>query len=93
MGRNQARYWLACQKVVTAAEAKKAGFLQDIFEDEQYSSRLEDLKRSLILNDRAFIEYVKNRDLQSPKDEINPFSRFWESEEHLKRVDDFLNRK
>jgi len=93
VGRNQARYWLASQKVVTAAEAKKAGFLQDIFEDEQYSSRLEDLKRSLILNDRAFIEYVKNRDLQSPKDEINPFSRFWESEEHLKRVDDFLNRK
>src|SRR6056297_2866553 len=49
IGKDQALYWLASQNVVTATEAHRAGFLQDVFEDEQYQSKLEDLKRSLIL--------------------------------------------
>ena len=93
VGKHQALYWLASQKVVTAAEAQKAGFLQDVFEEEEFQTRLNKLKKSMTLNDRQFIEYVKSSDIQSVVDEIDPFSSFWESEEHLKRVDEFLNRK
>lgn len=93
VGKSQAQYWLASQKVVTAAEAFKSGFLQDIFDEKEYGARLQDLKRSLTLNDRAFIEYVKRSDIRSAEDEIDPFSSFWESELHQRRVDDFLNRK
>jgi len=93
VGKEQAFYWLASQKVVGAAEAKEAGFLQDVFDENEYLTRLHKLKQSLTLNDRAFIEYVKSSDIQSADDEIDPFSSFWEHKEHLKRVDDFLHRK
>lgn len=93
VGQAQAHYWLASQKVISAEQAFKAGFVQDVFRETQYKLNLENLKQSLTLNDRKFIEYVKSSDIRAAKDEIDPFSSFWESEEHLKRVDDFLNRK
>lgn len=93
VGRNQALYWLASQKVIDAETAFKSGLIQDVFEPNEYEDKLDRLKKSLIKNDRKFIEYVKRTDLKNREDEIEPFSTFWESEEHLKRVDDFLNRK
>lgn len=93
VGRNQALYWLASQKVIDAETAVKAGLIQDVFEEDEYEQKLSRLKKSLIRNDRTFIEYIKRKDLQKTEDEIEPFSTFWESEEHLKRVDEFLNRK
>ena len=93
VGRNLALYWLASSKVIDAETARKNGLIQDTFESYEYVDKLETLKKSLIHNDRPFIEYVKRKDLKSAADEVNPFSRFWESEEHLRRVDEFLSKQ
>lgn len=93
VGRNLALYWLASRKIIDAETARKHGLIQDIFESYEYDDKLETLKKSLVHNDRQFIEYVKRKDLKRTADEVDPFSRFWESEEHLKRVDEFLSRE
>ncbi|MDZ7719718.1 MAG: enoyl-CoA hydratase/isomerase family protein [Balneolaceae bacterium] len=93
VGRNQALYWLASQKVIDAKTALQSGLIQDVFDEDEYDEKLARLKKSLIKNDRKFIEYIKRKDLRKSEDEIEPFSTFWESEEHLKRVEKFLNRK
>lgn len=93
VGRSQAFYWLASQKVIDAETAFKTGLIQDVFKNDEYVQKLARLKKVLTKNDRTFIEYIKSNDLHCTEDEIEPFSTFWESNEHLKRVDDFLNRK
>lgn len=93
VGREQALYWLASNRVISAEAALKQGLIQDVFESDLFESKLEDLTKELTRNDRTFIDYIKRRDLKSPSDEVDPFSYFWESEEHLQRVDRFLKRK
>ncbi len=93
VGSNLALFWLGTQKVIDAKTALQHGLIQDVFEAYAFEEKLETLKNFLILNDRPFIEYLKQSDSGSIGDEIEPFSRFWESEEHLKRVDEFLSRK
>lgn len=94
VGKSRTLYWLASQKVISAGQALEAGYLEEVYEESDYEHKLEQLISRLTLNDRPFIEYLK----QSPSfddtsQEIEPFSRFWESGEHQKRVDAFLNRK
>lgn len=91
-GRNQALYWLASQKVIDAKTALQSGLIQDVFDENEYNEKLSLLKRSLTKNDREYIEYVKRKDIQKSTDEIEPFSTFWESEEHMNRVEKFLSR-
>jgi len=79
--------------VIDAKTALQHGLIQDVFETYAFEEKLETLKNSLTLNNRPFIEYVKKSVSGSIGDEIEPFGRFWESEEHLKRVDEFLSRK
>lgn len=93
VGRDQALYWLASNSVIPSGVALTRGLIQEVFESENFESKLEELSGDLTLNDRSYIEYVKRKDLKSPSDEVDPFSHFWESDEHLKRVDRFLNRK
>lgn len=93
VGRNQALYWLASQKVINAKTALKSGLIQEVFNEKDYEEKLTKLKKSLLKNDRTFIEYIKRKDLRTSHDEIEPFSTFWESEEHLERVEKFLSRK
>lgn len=93
VGRDQAMYWLASHKVIDAETAWKSGLIQDVFGENEYDQKLTNLKKALVKNDREFIQYIKRKDLLKSEDEIEPFSTFWESEEHLKRVDDFLKRK
>jgi enoyl-CoA hydratase len=93
VGKERALYWLASQKVIGSAEALSAGLIQDIFPDDEFESSLNALTEKLTLNDRTFIEYMKRKDRPNITDELEPFSRFWESEEHMSRVEEFLNRK
>lgn len=93
-GKKRALYWLASQKVVRANRAREAGFLDEVFESDTFDRDLKQLISNLTLNNRAFIEYLKQSpSLDDTSLEIEPFSKFWESEEHQKRVDTFLNRK
>ncbi len=94
VGENRALYWLASQKVISAGQALEAGYLHDVFEESVYDQKLDQLISRLTLNDRAFIEYLKQSlSFDDVSQEIEPFSRFWESKEHQKRVDAFLDRK
>lgn len=91
VGQNLAAYWLASQKVVNAETALQSGLIQDVFEDDVYQKRLARLKEKLTLNDRPFIEYLKStKKHKTREDEIEPFSQFWESKEHRKRVQEFF---
>lgn len=93
VGREQALYWLASNRVITAGAALNHGLIQEVFESDHFDELMEELSKELTRNDRTYIDYLKRKDLKSPSDEVDPFSHFWESDEHLKRVDRFLNRK
>ncbi len=93
VGNSVANYWLATQKVINSKEALQSGLIQDIFSDDEFESSLYKLTEKLTLNDRAFIEYLKKNQYRNITDELEPFSRFWESEEHMKRVEEFFKRK
>jgi enoyl-CoA hydratase len=93
VGKKTADYWLASQKVVSANEALQSGLIQDVFADEEYELKLKELSEKLVMNDRHYIEYVKKNHREKITEELEPFSRFWESEEHMRRVEEFLNRK
>ncbi|MEX2463172.1 MAG: enoyl-CoA hydratase/isomerase family protein [Balneolaceae bacterium] len=93
VGRNQALYWLASGQVINAQTALQHGLIQEVFDEYAFDEKLSLLKSELTRNDRDYIQYIKRKNLQLPADEVDPFSKFWVSEEHLKRVDDFLSRK
>jgi enoyl-CoA hydratase len=92
VGRPLADYWLASQKVIDARTAHQSGLIQDLFEDREYDDQLNKLIRKLTLNDQKYIAYMKGEKKRDITGELEPFSRFWESEEHQKRVEGFLNR-
>ncbi len=92
-GREQALYWLASSKVIDAQTALRYGLVQEVVQEFAFDERVQSLKQELTGNDRDYIRYIKSKQLTKPEDEIDPFTRFWVSKEHLKRVDEFLSRK
>lgn len=92
VGKNRALFLLASQQVITADEALQNGLIHKVFSQEKFSIELSSLKTLLTANDRAYINYLKQNQGKAVENEIEPFSKFWENKEHLKRVDDFLNR-
>lgn len=93
VGKSTADFWLASQKVVNSDVALQSGLIQDVFDDDEYDEKLSVLAHKLTLNDRTFIEYLKKNQQRNIINELEPFTQFWESEEHISRVTDFLNRK
>jgi len=93
VGRELADYWLASQKVINSSEALRSGLIQDLFPDETYEEQLLKLIQKLTLNDRSFIDYIKGDKQRDITKELKPFSEFWESREHIDRVQTFLNRR
>lgn len=92
--KHKALYWLASQSVLSSDEALEAGFINELLNAETYDEDLRALVKKLTLNDRPFIEYLKNSaDFENQTQEIEPFSTFWESKEHQDRVQEFLDRK
>lgn len=93
LGKERALFHIAAQSVLSADKALEIGFLQDVFNDSEFDDMLQKLSGRLTLNDRTFIEYLKRaRTFADEEEEVEPFSTFWESEEHLKRVDRFLKK-
>ncbi len=93
VGKETADYWLASQKVIDAQTALRSGLIQEVFPNDRFDDQLENLIEKLTLNDRDFIEYMKGEKNREIIGELKPFSLFWESEEHRKRVQQFLDRK
>lgn len=89
-----ALYWLAAQSVISSKEALEAGFINELLDEKTYETDLQSIIKRVTLNDRPFIEYLKqSAHFESPSQEVDPFSEFWESTEHQDRVRDFLERK
>lgn len=93
VGRERADYWLASQKVIDAKTALQSGLIQDLFPNESYSDQLGKLIQRLTLNDRNYIEYMKGEKKRDITRELEPFSKFWENKEHIRRVNNFLNHR
>lgn len=93
VGKKRAHYWLASQKVISSKTALNSGLIQDLFEDERFDEAIVSLSRRFTMNDRNFIKALKDKRIDSISDELEPFSRFWESDEHMSRVEQFLNDK
>lgn len=92
--KQKALYWLASQRVISADEAHQSGFADDVLEEDTYPASLQSIIDQLTRNDRPFIEYLKrSTQFDDPTKEIEPFSTFWESDEHRDRVQAFLDRK
>jgi enoyl-CoA hydratase/carnithine racemase len=92
--KQKALYWLANQCVISAEKAHQAGFVDDLIDEDSYSDSLSEIIRNLTRNDRSFIEYLKkSANFDDPSHEVEPFSKFWESQEHQNRVQAFLDRK
>ena len=92
--KHTALYWLATQRVISPEEAHKAGFVNELLGEETYEHDLQSIIKRVTLNNRPFIEYLKqSAQFESPSQEVDPFSTFWESKEHQDRVQDFLDRK
>lgn len=94
ISKQKALYWLASHRVISANEAYQASFVDDVLEEDTYPASLQAIIDQLTRNDRPFIEYLKkSAHFDTPDQEVEPFSTFWESREHQDRVQAFLDRK
>jgi len=104
VGAQRAAFLLASQAILSAPQAHQAGLIHDYYPTSDYAQQFARLTERLALNDRTYIRYIKEQLFANPsppqtsastkaKSEAEPFSRFWESEEHMRRVEDFLKKR
>jgi len=97
VGRQQALWLLSQNKVIGADKALNLGLIHSSFPTDLFESETEKLIQSLTHNDRGYIRHMKEKSvsderIKSIHAEIENFGKFWEHEEHLKRVDSFLKK-
>jgi enoyl-CoA hydratase len=100
VGRSQALLWLAEAAVIDSQTAHETGLIDFRFEHDELESKTMKWLSSVTRNDRMFIHNLKSIVLNSfvnrremIRKELEPFSHFWEHDEHRNRVEEFLNRK
>jgi len=100
VGRSTALLWLAEAKIVDARTAQKHDLIDYIIESSDWNNELLERAQNLTKNDRPFIKNLKEGAMritearwQAIEAELDTFSKFWESDLHEKRVENFLNRK
>lgn len=100
VGRSKALEWLGKSVITDADTVLEAGLIEHILSEETPEVETLEWVEKLTKNDRNFIQVLKesssrlspNRQ-ESLKAEINPFSDLWVDEQHISRVDKFMNRK
>lgn len=100
VGRSTALRWLAEARIVNAREALKTNLIDRIADAENLRKEAWNWAKQLTGNDRAFIQNLKEGALrvtqtrwQAMDAELDSFGRFWENEQHFRRVQEFLKRK
>lgn len=100
VGRSTALSWLAEARIINAETALSHKLIDRVVETEKLQLSTGNWAESLSKNDREFIRNLKQGALrftearwQAIASELDPFTEFWESERHEKRVEKFLNRK
>jgi enoyl-CoA hydratase len=100
VGRQKALLWLAETAVIDSKAALESGLIEHRFPHDQLEQKTVNWLSTITRNDRMFIHNLKLLALNSSvnrreliRNELEPFSHFWEHEEHRIRVEKFLNRK
>ncbi len=100
VGRSKALLWLAETAVIDSKTAVESGLIEYRFEHDQLEQQANKWLKSIIRNDRMFIHNLKSIALNTSvnrreliRKELEPFSHFWEHDEHRSRVEEFLKRK
>lgn len=100
VGRSTALRWLAEAAVVDTDEALHHKLVDRVVPEAELPDQTMQWTKKLSHNDRPFINNLKQGALKSSKTrreaitaELEPFARFWESEKHQQRVQQFLDRK
>lgn len=100
VGRAKALEWLGKSVITDAQTVLKDGLIEHVLFGETPEAETLEWVEKLTKNDRNFIQVLKesssrlspNRQ-ESLKAEINPFSDLWVDEQHISRVEKFMNRK
>jgi enoyl-CoA hydratase/carnithine racemase len=97
VGRQQALWLLSQNKIIGAGEALKLGLIQSVFPTDTFGAETDKFIQNLGHNGREYIRHMKEKSISEERyksiyAEIDNFGKFWEHEEHLKRVDSFLNK-
>lgn len=99
VGRSTALQWLAGCAEIDTTEALEYRLINRVARPEQLRSETLQWAKKLSRNDRAYIEVLKtgavraaNVRREAIRKELEPFCKFWETELHFKRVEEFLNR-
>lgn len=101
VGRSTALEWLGKQEIIDAETAKQQGLINHVVSSDDLESFTMEWAQKLSSNDRKFITALKllarhahidEREI-SFSHELEVFGQFWETDEHFKRLQQFLDRK
>jgi enoyl-CoA hydratase/carnithine racemase len=100
VGRTKALEWLGKSTVTDANDVLSNGLIEHILHGETPEKETLKWVERLTKNDRNYIKTLKEGAFRftanrknSLEAEIKPFSDLWVDEEHLSRVEKFMNRK
>lgn len=99
VGRSTALRWLAERAVVDAETAREYRLVDRLTPGDSLIDRTQEWAETLAFNDRNYIRTLKRgasrvsgKRGELIREELAPFSHFWEDERHHMRVEKFLNR-
>lgn len=100
VGRTKALEWLGKSEVHDAKTVLAHGLIEQIIAANSMKEEIVEWVEKLTKNDRKFIQIIKEGAMRySPHRqealdaEVEPFSNLWVDEQHVSRVDKFMNRK
>lgn len=100
VGRAKALEWLGKSEVKLTEEVLKVGLIEGVLEGKNPKNETLDWVEKLTRNDRKYIQILKEGALryfvhreEALKGEIEPFSKLWVDEQHIERVEKFMNNR
>lgn len=100
VGRTRALEWCGKAQILKAEQALMFGVIEEILPGKHLEEEVLDWSEDLLQNDRKFIKTLKGNasGLSAHKKaaleaEIEPFAELWVDEEHLRRVEAFMQKK
>lgn len=100
VGRAKALEWLGKSEVTEAHTVLANGLIEQILPGKAPEDEVLEWAESLTKNDRHFIRVLKEGAMrysshrkEALEAEVEPFSKLWVDEQHLNRVEKFMNRK
>jgi enoyl-CoA hydratase/carnithine racemase len=100
VGRTMALEWLGKSEITNADSVLKYGLIEHILMGKEPEKEVLNWVEKLTKNDRKFIQTIKQgagrlslHRKEALEAEIEPFSDLWVDDQHISRVDKFMNRK